>query len=347
MGWGENIGISRLLLEQSTGSHWALDERREFVSASGACPRLFGLSAGELLGKPLSDVVPQPALDTWLERIDRVFEGESLLVREPGFLAGPSQPPTFSIAQFPLRSGPDAVDFAAGVAHDVTSWMQAERALRQASLRILRQHETDRARFAQFLHDEVGQSLSSVGIHLDLLRMDLHQDPAGASAHIAQIQEMLDGVMEQVRGLSYELNPSIVERAGLVSALEQFLHGVRSSFAGKVRLSVDGSIRVPAQVAAALFKIAREAVENCMHHAACSSIEVLVRSGQNEPLLEVRDDGTGFDAGDVINCRRGLGLIVMDHAAADGGLRLAISSGRGRGTTVRAFLQRDSRPGTS
>jgi signal transduction histidine kinase len=89
-------------------------------------------------------------------------------------------------------------------------------------------------------------------------------------------------------------------------------------------------------VAPALFQIAQEAVENALRHASCSAIEIAVKSTRDGPALEVRDNGRGFDAADLAAGRRGLGLLSMEHYAAQAGLRLSIVSGRDSGTTVRA-----------
>ena len=73
-----------------------------------------------------------------------------------------------------------------------------------------------------------------------------------------------------------------------------------------------------------------------MRHAGCSAIEIAVKSTRNGPSLEVRDNGRGFDAADLVSGRRGLGMLSMEHYAAQAGLCLSIVSGRDTGTTVRA-----------
>ena len=79
-----------------------------------------------------------------------------------------------------------------------------------------------------------------------------------------------------------------------------------------------------------------EAVKNAVQHAICSSIEIAVKSTRTGIILEVRDNGRGFDPGDLLQGRRGLGLLSMEHYAAEAGLELSILSTRERGTTVRA-----------
>jgi two-component system NarL family sensor kinase len=139
-----------------------------------------------------------------------------------------------------------------------------------------------------------------------------------------------------VREYSYHLNPSAVERAGLRSALDRLLIDIRGRFTGGLRVNVDPSLKFDPKIASAFYHIAQEAIENAVQHSSCSAIEIAVKSTRNGPSLEVRDNGRGFDAADLAAGRRGLGLLSMEHYAAQAGLNLSIVSGRDSGTTVHA-----------
>ena len=127
-----------------------------------------------------------------------------------------------------------------------------------------------------------------------------------------------------------------MERAGLRSALDRLVGRVRERFVGTVRLNVDPSLKLEKKFASAFFHIAQEAVENAMLHSSCSIIEIAVKSTRAGSFLEVRDNGSGFDSADIRSGRRGLGLLSMEHYAAEAGLDLSIVSNRGGGTLVRA-----------
>jgi signal transduction histidine kinase len=148
--------------------------------------------------------------------------------------------------------------------------------------------------------------------------------------------------MEKVRAYSHELNPSAVERAGLRSALDRLAARIRDRFSGGLRVNVDPSLKLDPGLASALYNIAQEAVENSVQHSGCTMIEITVRSMSDRTYMEVRDNGRGFDPGDLAGGFRGLGLLTMEHYAAQAGLDLAVSSARGRGTTVRATAVRGS-----
>jgi len=127
-----------------------------------------------------------------------------------------------------------------------------------------------------------------------------------------------------------------VERAGLRAALDRLFTRVRGRFAGTLRLPVDPSLKVDPKVASSMYPIAHEAVENAIQHSSCSMIEVAVKASRTGTYLEVRDNGRGFDPADLQGGYRGLGLLSMEHYAAQGGLELSIVSSRQTGTTVRA-----------
>jgi signal transduction histidine kinase len=151
-----------------------------------------------------------------------------------------------------------------------------------------------------------------------------------------EIQHVLEEMMQQVRDYSYELNPSTVERAGLRSALDRFIARIRTRFTGTLRVNVDPSLKLGPKIASAMYQISQEAVENAVQHSGCSIIEIAVKSTRAGSSMEVRDNGRGFDPADTLRACRGLGLLSMEHYAAQAGLSLSIKSDRKNGTVVRA-----------
>ena len=113
----------------------------------------------------------------------------------------------------------------------------------------------------------MGQNFTALGLQLDLMRMDLETVSPEICGRIAEIQKVLGEMMEQVREYSYALNPSIVERTGLRSALDRLASRVQGRFTGAVRLNVDPSLKIEKRVASAMYHIAQEALER---DAGCS-----------------------------------------------------------------------------
>jgi signal transduction histidine kinase len=282
-------------------------------------------------GQPAASVLNPAVLPIWQERFSRALAGESLSFREQ------REGRVWMISVFPLRLRADTAH-AGCVVREITDFARADHELRRAVSGALKSQESQRAKTAQFLHNVVGQNLAALGLQIDLVRMDLDGSPGAAREHIEEIQTLLESVMEQVRNFSYELNPSAVERVGLRSALDRLAVRKREHFQGAVRIDVDASVSFQTKVAVALYGIAEEAVENAAHHSGCSLIEIAVQSTDRGASMEIRDNGRGFDPADLQEMGRGLGLLSMEHHAAEAGLRLSITSSRQSGTIVRAAV---------
>ena len=319
---------AELLLGQCPASFWLATTDGVFRAAYGDASCILGKPAAQLIGRKLTQVMCSEAAAVWKGRFDQAAAGETLNLRER---CGES---IWSVTIFPIRSGAK-VAYIGGIAKESTLWAKAEQELRYTVLGALKAQEFERAMVSKFLHDSVGQNLTALGLQLDLIRMDLESVSPETCGRIGDIQRLLETMMEQVRDYSYELNPSTVERAGLRAALDRLVTRIKERFPGTVRLNVDPSLKIAPKFASALYQIAQEAVENAVQHSSCSMIEIAVKSTRNAPHLEVRDNGRGFDPGDLGGCR-GLGLLSMEHYAAQAGLELSITSNRNSGTSVRA-----------
>lgn len=195
--------------------------------------------------------------------------------------------------------------------------------------------EVESNRISRLLHDEVGQVLSAVGLQLDVLKLDYKAQIPEIVERIHEIQHLLDNAVKQVRALSYDLNPAVVERAGLQAALDRLLGRYRQQFPGLLRFLYDPSVRVPLDVANAWYKIADLALENVVQHADAKKVEVHVRPVGKAAVLEIRDDGRGFSPDEAGAQTPGLGLLLMEHYASQTPIDVAIKSKPGKGTVVR------------
>jgi signal transduction histidine kinase len=209
---------------------------------------------------------------------------------------------------------------------------QSRRTLGQVLAAAVNAREQEAVRVSRLLHDDVGQILSAVGLQLDLLRTDVEADSPEVAARLEQCQRHLETAMEQVRRLNSELNPAIVERAGLQAAMDRLVGRYRDAGAS-IRLLFDSSVRPPLPAAKNLYRIAECALDNAVRHAGAKRIEVFVKAARAGGTLEVRDNGVGFDPAAAAP---GLGLPLMEYYAAEADLVLSVTSEAGRGTIVRA-----------
>jgi len=162
------------------------------------------------------------------------------------------------------------------------------KSLDELLLGFITERETDYGRIARFLHDEVGQVLSAVGLQLDALRRDFAAAAPDIEQRTSEIQQMLEPIIGRLRDMSYELNPSVVERAGLHFALERLGGRLQDGFAGTIRLMLDPLVRVPFPHADALYRAAEAAADLAVATPRCTQVEIQLKHNRAHVVLEVR-----------------------------------------------------------
>ena len=110
----------------------------------------------------------------------------------------------------------------------------SQQILRRILTKALNNREQQEKRISSLLHDDMGQILSAAGLQLDVLRMDIEKEAPDIARRISENQKLLEQAVESVRKLSQELNPAVVERAGLEVALERLVESADQ--ARKLRL---------------------------------------------------------------------------------------------------------------
>jgi signal transduction histidine kinase len=211
-----------------------------------------------------------------------------------------------------------------------------------AALRRLNELLEDEAkRIAHALHDQAGTILATAGLELDLAA---HELPKGVRERLAGVRRLLDETGEQLRHLSHELRPTILDDLGLLPALEFLAEGVEHRTGVSVQVRGSGRERLPAPVETAIYRIVQEALNNAvLHGGAGLSVEVAVQRSADALRCLVVDDGMGFDvdaAGDAKE-RRGLGVLGMRERASSINGTLRIESSSGEGTTIEVCVPLD------
>jgi signal transduction histidine kinase len=218
----------------------------------------------------------------------------------------------------------------------------SERERSSRDLAEARRTEGDRAveerrRIARDLHDSVSQALFSTVLHTRTAQKALGPDGASASGRVAQslsaIAELTKSVQSEMRALIFELRRDPVHD-GLVSALSRHAAGLRAADAPTIRVKGPASrLALSEGVEAQLYGIGREALANVVKHAHATAAFVRVEAQDGQVLIEVVDNGRGFDPSDGHPGH--FGLDSMRSRAAEIGGRLTIASSPGYGTVVR------------
>ena len=150
------------------------------------------------------------------------------------------------------------------------------------------ERDTQFARISRFLHDEIGQVLSAVGLQLDALRHDFGTGNAEFNQRTAEIQQMIEPTIARIRDLSYELNPSLVQRVGLQPALERLAGRFREECPGGVRVHLDPAVRVPNEQAETMYRAAEAAIEVAKTTPGCTHVDLHLKRSRHEFVLELR-----------------------------------------------------------
>lgn len=221
----------------------------------------------------------------------------------------------------------------------LTPFEMTHRALREATvaLRRLNERVEDEARrIAHALHDEAGALLATAHIAVEEVAQSL---PPARRGGFPRIREILVEIEKELRRLSHELRPTILDDLGLMPALDFLTKGVtgRSGLAIRVEGAIAG--RLPSSIETTLYRTVQEALDNVVKHAHATRVVVRVHRQPGSARLEVRDDGVGFAPGSGPDGgERGLGLAgIQERADALRG-SLHIDSTPGRGTELILIL---------
>jgi len=223
-----------------------------------------------------------------------------------------------------------------GTVQDITERKVAEEALSSVNGRLIEAQESERARIARELHDDIGQRLAMLAMALEHVR-GLRPDASGEVVScLDALQEQTAEIMTGVQSLSHELHPPRLLHLGVVAAMRGFcgeLSGQKSVEIDCHYENVPGS--VPPDVSLCLFRVLQEALHNAVRHSRVRHFNVHLRGTEDAVHLTIRDEGVGFDV-DAASRGLGLGLTSMKERLKLVGGELLIESQSTRGTTVLA-----------
>jgi signal transduction histidine kinase len=196
----------------------------------------------------------------------------------------------------------------------------------------------ERQRLARELHDSVTQSLYGISLYAEAAQRALrHGDAAPAATHLQDIRDTTREALAETRLLLFELRPPLLEQ-GLPTALQTRLQAVEARAGLDVSFRSHGEDRLATEQEQELFRLAQEALNNVLKHAHARSVQVCFEVTPDRAILEVNDDGVGFDPS--FRGGAGFGLRGMRERAERLGGTLSIDSAPNTGTRVRVEVPR-------
>jgi signal transduction histidine kinase len=193
----------------------------------------------------------------------------------------------------------------------------------------------ERNRLALELHDAVSQKLFALVLSAEAARTVLDRDSGAARIQLARLQALAEEARDELRSLVFELRPPDLEREGLGSVLRKHVEVLRRVHGRELELTVDEGAPADAARDGDVLRIAQEALQNALRHANAEHVYVRLRTDGEGLLLEIEDDGSGFDPWQPALRSRRLGLTSMEERARKLGGTLRIRSEQGAGATVR------------
>ncbi len=262
------------------------------------------------------------------------------------FLGVPIRSAARQLGQIYLTEKIGASEFTA----DDEKIIQMLAAYAAAAIQNARLHENthrlavleERERIGMDLHDGIIQSIYGVGLALEGTLHSIEEDPIDAKKRIQQSIEGLNEAIRDLRSYILDLRPRQMGNDGLMSGLKRLATEFRANSRTEViliRPEIE-FVELPPSQSLALFHICQEALANAAKHAKAKKVEISLWSTEERALMEIHDDGKGFDM-ETKSQNIGHGLANMQTRAQSAGGDVDVSSMPGEGTTILAWVPRN------
>ena len=207
-------------------------------------------------------------------------------------------------------------------------------------MRIVEAQEAERLRLAQEIHDGPAQALSNAIFQVEYIERVADTDPSLARTELRSLREQLRRELGDVRTFISQLRPPVLDELGLDGAIGDTVALIRSVTGAAITSDLGApSDRLSDAERTVVLRVAQEALQNVRKHATATSVTVRTRLESEAWVLEVADDGRGFDVGEAAaRGRRNFGLQFMRERAELIGARLDVRSRPGDGTVVRLAI---------
>ena len=227
---------------------------------------------------------------------------------------------------------------------DITERKVAEEAIRDLTGRLITAQESERARIARELHDDISQQIAGLAICLSAIKRSPDaRANTGLQQSLASLQRQIVSVTDSIRHLCQDLHPTVLDHGGLAPALRGHCADVARQHQVRVHFEADDHLVLDRASALCLFRVAQEALRNVARHAGAETVHVTLRRADGDVILTITDDGCGFDEATTRASSARLGLRSIHERVRLAHGRCLIETAPGLGTTVSVVLPHTAR----
>ena len=328
------------LLDSAMDGIITIDADQRIVLFNRAAEKIFGWQAAEVMGKKLELLLPPRYRGSHAAHV-RQFGATGVTSRRMGdgtLLSGVRR----GGEEFPMDASISQLETPEGhlftvILRDVTERVSAQQELAAMAAQASAVREEEKSRVARELHDELAQSLTALKMDAIWLKDNLRRDPEAAADKLGAMLRMLDDSVASTRRIAADLRPLVLDDLGLVAAVDWLVQGFMQRTGVACELEADEDMELGEPYATAVFRIVQESLANVAKHAHAANVKVALERTSDAVILDVRDDGVGFDPA-APRHPGSLGLAGLRERASLALGRVDIDSRPGGGTRVHARI---------
>ena len=311
------------------------------LSWNPGAERLYGYTAEEIEGHPVSVLFPPDRHDEWRAIMKEVGRGDHIEHFETVRLRRDGSRVDVSVSVSPVKDAQGKVIGATSIARDLSERRRAAEALalseaqlRAFAARLRSARESERTHIAREIHDELGQALTALKMDLFSLKQSVPEPlrhPLRRKTD--QMAGLIDQMVDKVRTLATELRPAVLDSLGLSAAVEWAVRQFAERTGIECTLDLPQPVRIDAERSTDVFRILQEALTNVARHARASRVDVHLRATLEELVLEVHDNGRGIRDREIDD-PQAFGLVGMRERVLPWGGEVGVRTAPQGGTSV-------------
>jgi PAS domain S-box-containing protein len=328
------IGLLASIIDSSDDAIVSKTLEGVITSWNAGAERLFGYTAKEAIGRPISMIIPLDRRDEETKILGRLRQGEridhfdTVRVRKDGTRL------EISLTISPVRDAAGKIIGASKIARDITERKRIERELheseqrfrtladaldtqvqfrtqelqrrnaeimqqsdqlRDLSGRLMSAQDEERRRIARDLHDSAGQNLAALAMTVARIEDEAKRDPARLRETVEEARDLIEGLTREIRTTSYLLHPPMLDEMGLASALGWYLEGLQQRSGLSIELDIPTDFgRLAPEVELAIFRLVQECLTNIHRHSGSKTAVIRIIRGPDKIYAEVQDHGKGM-----------------------------------------------------